>query len=167
MRQAPSLHLPANMPEMSMRPAKGGVARGAAAPSSSAASSSSIFVHFIPPPLRETGKKDLCWIVHPCDGSGCRAVKHVSFLSLDSFSTFEGPPPDQQCGCTVANHHLRGRGTVRWKEDGQAVIESLAEDAKINGLCLFCSLVVAADSAAKRKTVSAASYEFCVVTAWV
>jgi PHD/YefM family antitoxin component YafN of YafNO toxin-antitoxin module len=93
-----------------------------------------IFVHFIPPPLREAGKKDLCWIVHTCDGSGCREVKHVSFLSLDSFSTFEGPPPDQKCACCVAKHHLRGRGHVIWKEQTQeACIESSAEDAQING----------------------------------
>jgi hypothetical protein len=29
-----------------------------------------LFIHFIPPPLRENGKRDLPWIVHSCDG--CR-----------------------------------------------------------------------------------------------
>ena len=40
------------------------------------------FVHFIPPPMRENGKKELAWIVHTCDGSGCREAKHVTFNSI-------------------------------------------------------------------------------------
>jgi hypothetical protein len=78
-----------------------------------------IFVHFIPPPLRAAGKSDLSWIVHRCDGGGCREAKHVSFHSMTGFSTFEGQPPEQAeglaCGCTIANHHLRGYGVVRWE----------------------------------------------------
>ena len=96
-------------------------------------SNDTIFVHFIPPPLRAAGKKDLCWIVHTCNGTGCREVKHVTFHTVDSFSTFEGPPPDQSCGCNVANHHLRGRGAVIYNEVAQeAVIESTDPDAQIN-----------------------------------
>ena len=78
-----------------------------------------IFVHFIPPPLRQPGKLDLPWIVHTCDGSGCREAKHVSFHSMTGFSSFEGQPPEQiqgvACKCQIANHHLRGYGTVRWE----------------------------------------------------
>lgn len=78
-----------------------------------------IFVHFIPPPLRQQGKADLPWIVHTCDGSGCREARHVSFHSMTGFSTFEGQPPEQiqgvACKCQIANHHLRGYGTVRWE----------------------------------------------------
>ena len=62
---------------------------------------------------------DLCWIVHTCDGSGCREAKHVTFHSMTGFSTYEGQPPEQAegiaCSCTIANHHLRGYGTVRWE----------------------------------------------------
>ena len=76
---------------VAMRPTKGGLlqssARGCCSPVPTGGNDT-ILVHFIPPPLREAGKKDLCWIVHT--SSGCREVKHVSFLSLDSFSTFAG-----------------------------------------------------------------------------
>lgn len=85
-----------------------------------------IFVHFIPPPLRQPGKADLPWIVHTCDGSGCREAKHVSFHSMTGFSTFEGQPPEQiegvACKCTIANHHLRGYGTVRWQGEVHAAL---------------------------------------------
>ena len=85
------------------------------------------FVHFIPPPMRENGKKHLPWIIHTCDGSGCREARHVVFNSICGFSTYEGAPPEQlrgtACSCPIANHHLRGVGRVRWEKDGSAVIE--------------------------------------------
>ena len=85
-----------------------------------------VFVHFIPPPMRENGKKDLAWIVHTCDGSGCREARHVQFHSISGFSTFEGTPPEQTagkaCECAIANHHLRGFGKPRWQGD-VAIIE--------------------------------------------
>ena len=85
-----------------------------------------VFVHFIPPPMRENGKKDLAWIVHTCDGSGCREARHVQFHSISGFSTFEGTPPEQTagraCDCAIANHHLRGFGKPRWQGD-VAIIE--------------------------------------------
>ena len=81
-----------------------------------------IFVHFIPPPLREAQKKHLAWIVHTCNGTGCREATHVTMKSIDGFSTFEGAPPDQTCKCCVAKHHLRGRGVVTWKNE-EAIIE--------------------------------------------
>ena len=36
-----------------------------------------LFVHFIPPPLRKPSEPHLAWIVHTCDGGGCKAAKHV------------------------------------------------------------------------------------------
>ena len=94
--------------------------------------SSAVFVHFIPLPLRDPGKKDLPWIVHVCDGSGCTSFKHVCFRSLAGFETFEGTPPEQKCSCVISSHHLRGFGKVTVQ--GQtAVIESDdTEDAMIN-----------------------------------
>lgn len=92
-----------------------------------------IFVHFIPPPLRAEGKKDLPWIVHTCDGSGCREAKHVSFYAVTGFSTFEGAPPEVAeglaCSCQIANHHLRGYGKVRWEGDHHAIIEDESDGA--------------------------------------
>ena len=92
---------------------------------------SAVFVHFIPPPLRENGKRDLPWIVHTCDGSGCREAKHVTFHSICGFSTFEGSPPEQAdgtaCDCAIANHHLRGFGRVRWERGDLAFIEHHAK----------------------------------------
>jgi hypothetical protein len=86
-----------------------------------------LFVHFIPPPMREPGKKDLPWIVHTCDGSACREARHVAFHSLSGFSTFEGQPPEQlagaACACAISNHHLRGFGRVRWEKGDLAIIE--------------------------------------------
>jgi hypothetical protein len=86
-----------------------------------------VFVHFIPPPLRKEGKKDLPWIVHTCDGSGCREARHVAFHSVAGFSSFEGAPPEQAegraCSCQIANHHLRGIGKVRWESD-DAIVEN-------------------------------------------
>ena len=97
---------------------------------------SAIFVHFIPPPLRARDKPDLPWIVHTCNGSGCREAKHVSFMSVTGFSTYEGAPPEVAdgvaCGCTIANHHLRGHGTVRW-EGECAIVEDDAEVSSIDG----------------------------------
>ena len=85
-----------------------------------------VFVHFIPPPMRENGKKDLAWIIHTCDGSGCREARHVQFHSISGFSTFEGAPPEQTegraCDCAIANHHLRGFGRPRWVGE-DAIIE--------------------------------------------
>ena len=88
-----------------------------------------IFIHFIPPPLRAQGKAHLPWIVHVCDGSGCYEARHVSIASISGFETYEGPPPEQlegrACRCQIANHHLRGFGRVRW--DGEdAIVESAA-----------------------------------------
>ena len=86
-----------------------------------------VFVHFMPPPLRKEGKKDLPWIVHTCDGSGCHEAKHVSFNTLSGFQTYEGQPPEQvegkACSCQISNHHLRGSGRVRW-ENMVAIIEA-------------------------------------------
>ena len=79
-----------------------------------------IYVHYVPLPLREAGKKDCTWIVH--GHNSCRVVKHVDFRSLSAFSTFEGSPPDQTCSCTVAAHHLRGFGKVLWGSDNVATI---------------------------------------------
>jgi len=92
-----------------------------------------IFVHFIPPPLRAEGKRELPWIVHSCDGSGCHEARHVSFHSMTGFATHEGTPPEvaegTSCGCqTIANHHLRGFGTVRW-EGQHAIVEDEAEES--------------------------------------
>lgn len=98
-----------------------------------ASKSAVLFVHFIPPPLRSKEKKDLPWMVHTCDGSGCREARHVSFESVSGFSTYEGAPPEQSagsnaqcCTCQIANHHLRGRGKVHWSGSGghDAVVES-------------------------------------------
>ena len=90
-----------------------------------------IFVHFMPPPLRKPDKKDLPWIVHTCDGSGCYEAKHVNFNTLSGFMTYEGQPPEQAegkaCTCQISNHHLRGVGQVRW--DGNvAIIEASLDD---------------------------------------
>ena len=80
-----------------------------------------VFVHFVPPPLRTKEAKDRPWIVH--SSCGCRVVRHVSFHGVSGFSTHEGAPPDQVCDCQIANHHLRGFGTVRW--DGlDAIVEN-------------------------------------------
>ena len=99
-----------------------------------------LFIHFVPPALRAHGKSDLPWIVHTCDGSGCIEARHVSFHSVSAFSTFEGTPPEQlegkACRCHIANHHLRGRGRVRWDGPDDAVIENDAtgkSGAMING----------------------------------
>ena len=84
-----------------------------------------LFVHFIPPPLRENGKRDLPWIVHSAV-NGCCEAKHVNIHSIAGFSTYEGQPPEQiegkVCSCPIANHHLRGYGAVRW-EGQTAIIE--------------------------------------------
>ena len=93
-----------------------------------------IFVHFMPPPLRKPDKKDLPWIVHTCDGSGCYEAKHVNFNTLSGFMTYEGQPPEQAegkaCTCQISNHHLRGVGQVRW--DGNvAIIEASLDDVMI------------------------------------
>jgi hypothetical protein len=93
-----------------------------------AASGAPVFVHFMPLPLRAEGKKNLPWIVHTSDGSGCHEADHVLFKTLIGFETFEGCPPDQgSCKCTVSNHHLRGHGRVRW-EGATAVIECADDD---------------------------------------
>ena len=94
--------------------------------------SKALFVHFIPLALRDPGKKEIPWIVHVCDGSGCTAVKHVQFRSLAGFETFEGTPPEQACSCVISSHHLRGFGKVHYQ--GQvAIIESdEAEGSMIN-----------------------------------
>ena len=90
-----------------------------------------VFVHFIPPPLRKEGKKDLPWIVHTCDGSGCFEAHHVNFNTLDGFKTGEGQPQEQlegkACSCQISNHHLRGCGRVRW-EGHLAIIEADLDD---------------------------------------
>ena len=88
---------------------------------------SAIFVHFIPPPLRAEGKKDLPWIVHTCNGvDGCREARRVSFHSITGFATYESAPPEVAeglaCSCQIANHHLRGYGKVRW-EGEHAIVE--------------------------------------------
>jgi len=83
-----------------------------------------LLIHFIPPPLRDNTKRDLPWIVHSSDGSGCREAKHVSIHAVSGFETYEGQPPEQveglTCSCAIANHHLRGFGRVRWQ--GQSAI---------------------------------------------
>ena len=93
-----------------------------------------LFVHFLPPPLRDPAKPHLSWIVHTCDGSGCHAAKHVSFFSISGFSTYEGAPPEREsglaCGCTIANHHLRGYGRVRW-EGEHAIVEDAEADQRV------------------------------------
>ena len=99
-----------------------------AAPAAATNGGGAVFVHFIPPPLRQEGKKDLPWMVHCCDGSGCKEAKHVSFHSITGFATCEGAPPEvaegTSCGCTtIANHHLRGFGCVRWEEGHHAIVE--------------------------------------------
>lgn len=100
---------------------------------SSSRGASLCIVHFIPPPLRHKDKKELPWIIHTCDGSGCREARHVAFDGVTGFSTFEGPPPEQlagsgvrACSCQIANHHLRVEaGRVRWDENGlDAVVEN-------------------------------------------
>ena len=102
--------------------------------------STTLFIHFIPPPLRANGKSDLPWIIHKCDGSGCHEARHVSILSVSGFSTFEGAPPEQAegkaCRCQIANHHLRGYGKLRWEGSHHAIVEndSAGDNAMINGL---------------------------------
>ena len=95
-----------------------------------------LFVHFIPPPLRAEGKKHLPWIVHTCNGDGCREIKHVTFLSVTGFSTFEGEPPEKAegrcCPCAIANHHLRGYGSVRFEGD-HAFVEDDGCTANVDG----------------------------------
>ena len=90
-----------------------------------------VFVHFVPPPLRKEGQKDLPWIVHTTDGSGCHVCQHVSFNTLSGFQTYEGAPPEQAegnaCSCQISNHHLRGNGIVRW-EGKVAIIEAHPDD---------------------------------------
>ena len=108
-------------------------AAAASAASEAAAATSrsgaAIFVHFIPPPLRVEGKRDLPWIVHTTDGSGCHEARHVSFHSISGFSTFEGLPPEVaegggcSCGANIANHHLRGFGRLRWEAQCHAIVE--------------------------------------------
>ena len=91
-----------------------------------------LFVHFIPPPMRVSGKGHLPWIVHSSQ-AGCREARHVHFHSLSGFETYEGSPPEQAegktCGCHIANHHLRGFGTVRWDGD-DAIIENELHDGQ-------------------------------------
>ena len=103
------------------------MATGAASAAVQPRCSSAVFVHFIPPPLRHKDKKDTPWIVHTCDGSGCKEARHVSFHSVAGFATCEGQPPEQAegraCECQISNHHLRGVGKVRW-EGPDAVIEN-------------------------------------------
>ena len=126
------------VPSVSTAPLSTGSASPAEAPSTApvVAPESAIFVHFIPPPLRARDKPDLPWIVHTCNGSGCREAKHVSFHSVTGFSTYEGVPPEVEegvaCGCQVANHHLRGHGTVRWEGD-HAIVEDDAALSSIDG----------------------------------
>ena len=56
-----------------------------------------LYVHFIPPPLREPSKKHLPWIVHTCDGkTGCKEAKHVLFKTLSGFET---------CACGLFTAH--------------------------------------------------------------
>ena len=95
-----------------------------------------IFVHFIPPPLRQEGKKHLAWIVHCCSSADkCREAKHVSFHSVTGFSTFEGEPPEKAegicCSCQIANHRLRGYGRVRWEGD-HAIVEDEGVSANVD-----------------------------------
>lgn len=90
-----------------------------------------IFVHFIPPPLRAEGKREMPWIVHTCTGgpNACREARRVSFHSLTGFTTYETAPPEVAeglaCSCHIANHHLRGYGTVRWEGD-HAIVDDVA-----------------------------------------
>jgi hypothetical protein len=97
---------------------------------------SAVFVHFIPPPLRADGKRDLPWIVHTCNGvDGCREARRVSFHSVTGFGTYESAPPEVAeglaCSCQIANHHLRGYGKVRW-EGEHAIIEDDSTAASVN-----------------------------------
>lgn len=110
-------------------------AKPGTAPAALAGSGSTVFVHFIPPPLRALTKKDLPWIVHTCSGSGCSEARHVTFSSAHKFSTFEGAPPEQTCDCAIANHHLRGVGTVRWEGD-----HAIVEDSEVAGANVLASL---------------------------
>jgi hypothetical protein len=102
------------------------------APSAAERPENAVFIHFVPPPLRKAGKKDLAWIVHTCDGSGCYEATHVNFESVTGMSTFEGSPPEQKCECNIANHHLRGYGRLQWEcgvVHGVAKIVKPEEDA--------------------------------------
>ena len=83
-----------------------------------------LFVHFIPPSLRKPGKEKFPWIVHATGGAAvCQEAHHVHFRSVRNFETFEGTACGQVCACSIAQHHLRGVGCLRW--DGPvAVIES-------------------------------------------
>jgi hypothetical protein len=87
--------------------------------------------------------------VHTCNKSGCHEAKHVQFRTLSGFETCEGAPAEQNCTCTVSNHHLRGYGKVRWEgevaiiecdgeDDGEALINGAAyrDDAKKSGEAL-------------------------------
>lgn len=88
-----------------------------------------LFVHFIPPSLRKAGKDKIPWIVHststssPACAACCREATHVHFRGVQGFETYEGAALEQTCACTIAQHHLRGTGCLRWEGD-VAIIES-------------------------------------------
>ena len=65
-------------------------AAAATASSDGAAAEGAVFIHFIPPPLRQEGKRDLPWIVHS-KACGCREARHVSFLSCTVRLQHPGP----------------------------------------------------------------------------
>ena len=96
-----------------------------------------LFVHFIPPSLRQTGKEKVPWVVH-CTGDKngrgivCREAVHVTFRSVTNFETFEGTASGQVCSCAIAQHHLRGYGCFRMDERGYAIIESVEVAARVS-----------------------------------
>jgi len=96
-----------------------------------------LFVHFIPPSLRQKGKEKVPWIVH-CTGDkngrgiACREAVHVVFRSVTNFETFEGTASGQVCNCAIAQHHLRGYGCFRMDERGYAIIESVEVAARVS-----------------------------------
>ena len=108
--------------------AKGANGSGEAVPRLMEHAENAVFVHFIPPPLRAEGKKDLSWIVHTC-GYGCYECRRVSFHSVSGFTTYETAPPEVAeglaCGCQIANHHLRGYGKVRIEPNEHVIIEDV------------------------------------------
>ena len=110
-------------------PVAAGQTSSSAAPAQrvEAVRNAAVFVHFIPPPLRAKDKKDIPWMVHTCDGDGCREARHVAIHSVSGFETCEGQPPEvaegRACNCQISNHHLRGYGKVRW-ENGDAIVEN-------------------------------------------
>ena len=79
-----------------------------------------LFVHFLPPPLRDPAKPHLSWIVHTCDGSGCHAAKHVSFFG----DLYHGTPEE------MAREHMVS-GQASNSEPGVVLLVNIQTAASV------------------------------------